>query len=562
MCWQSITPATRRWGVPLLVAFVALPLGCGGGGGNGGSTNPTRGTLRLRVTWPDQTRAIPTAANSLRIVTSANGTQVDSRVISRTKTTGYTEEVVLSNLPFQSYSAVMTAFQNAGGDGAVLGTGTATTNLTSQSANQNVNLSASINSPIDHLVVTGGKFGNPIGTPIALAVSAVNAENQVIPTLPTQFSWASSDVAAATINSSSGVINGTQVKPVTFTVTDRDSNKNASVTLQMGSPVVITAGIEGTESELPLKVNEPTDSLLTLLTAKTGASAVFNYVGNAAANAYTLVTLQGKKVTLTAPQTFGAITFAGWKQNGAIITNNPSIEVDPTTLAATTVFAAYTARPFDPTNGYMPNYLGEKDTTFSPAKNNQIVRWNVTSTKVAFVTADNFTQDLKNLAVQGFDWWKRASGGTLNYTLLADNDTANADVVVCFTSDPFSANCRPDKFQEGLVPADRNGTMGRTFFMTADDDADAASVVGFGKRVIHVYATDVAAIKAVSAHELGHAYGFNGHSESQDDLMFPVGDEAFVSGRDINTILTIHERSRKVPGRAQSAGKTHAQSIN
>ncbi|GAB4468460.1 MAG: hypothetical protein OHK0029_40840 [Armatimonadaceae bacterium] len=526
--------------------------GCGGGGGGGGNTNPTRGTLRLQVAWPDRTRALPTAADSLRIVTESlgeGGTQIDNRVINRTQNTAYTQEVTLTDVPLQRYRATMTAFQGANGTGTNLGSGNTEVELSTENPSPTVSLSANIVSKINRLQVTGGKVGNPINVPIPLTVTALDTSGAVVPTLPVQFSWLSSNPAGATVNNQ-GQVTGSIVAGITVTVTDRDSGKTGTRDLQLGCPLVLDVRMAGTGNELPFRVNEPDDSLNTVRTVKTGGGAFFFYIGNPAANTFTAVTLNGNQVTLTAPATYGDAVFSGWTQNGAPFAASASVTVDPTEVNSLALTANYTARTAGP-NGYTPNYLNENDIASVPPQPNRVVNWGTAIPKVTFMTEDNYTPERRAAAVEGLDWWKRATAGKITYQQLPDNDFANADIIVCLTSNPASPASRPDRFQVGLSPANVGNLAGLTYFLVTD--GTGGSLDGFGKRVIHLYRTETAAIRAGAAHEFAHALGFNGHSESADDLMHPIGDEAFPSGRDVNTMLTIWETGRKAPTRRQSS---------
>ena len=316
-----------------LLAIALASLGCGGGGG--GTTTPpapTSGSLTLSVPWPDRTRNVPLGANSLAITvtTPGNTTPVFSRLLARSaQDTAYTDQVSIPNLTFGSYQANVTAFSDTAGAGTVLGAATVPFTLSASNLSPTVGLDTAINSVVAQVRLTGGSVGNPLFTAFPLSAVLLSSSGNVLTAVPHQITWSSSDPANVAVDAN-GNVTANVVKQATITATDRDSGRSASLPLQLGCPLTLTVGLLGTSSELPVYSSQPDDAEGTVRTVKNSTPATFAWVGDAAANRYTLVTLKGNPVVLTAPDTYGDAAFTGWTINGTPFSSSASVTIDPT----------------------------------------------------------------------------------------------------------------------------------------------------------------------------------------------------------------------------------------
>jgi predicted Zn-dependent protease len=259
----------------------------------------------------------------------------------------------------------------------------------------------------------------------------------------------------------------------------------------------------------------------------------------------------GYPVTIKANATQGSFAFQGWKVNGQVVWSAPTFTIDPKNppagapsldtdpYPALNIVAAYGPRTV--TGGdYTPNYLNGSEV-------NHIVQWNLSQIRVTFSTAGQFTEDKKNQAIAGLNLWKRTIGNNNLFTVVANNDIANSDVIIAFPTDPNATDTHPG--QPGWVAGYNIGDNiakkteslgGLTMWGINSSNAD----IGISHRLIHVYNSASDSIGPVSAHEFGHALGLDGHSNQGGDIMATsVNSNSFPVERDVNTALTLLNRS-------------------
>jgi alpha-tubulin suppressor-like RCC1 family protein len=98
----------------LLFLFCILLCGCGGN--NSTNSNANTGGMTVSVLWPDRSRLIPLASNSIRFSVSNNGSLVASQLLTRPATGGQTTAIV-ANLPIGNLVASAAAYPQADGTG-------------------------------------------------------------------------------------------------------------------------------------------------------------------------------------------------------------------------------------------------------------------------------------------------------------------------------------------------------------------------------------------------------------------------------------------------------------
>ena len=99
--------------VCMTALYAALLAGCGGGTGvNQGAGLATTGRAVFTIRWPQRTRLIPDAANSILVSVNQDSTQVGQKLLPR-PATGNTTTVTFDPLPVGTLSVTATAFPNA-----------------------------------------------------------------------------------------------------------------------------------------------------------------------------------------------------------------------------------------------------------------------------------------------------------------------------------------------------------------------------------------------------------------------------------------------------------------
>src|SRR5204862_401741 len=125
---------------------MAVLMGCGG---QGGQQQPT-GRAVFTIIWPNDSRLIPAASNSIKVVIKRGAAVSATQTLAR-PVGGGPANVTFDTLPVDTLSATATAYPQANGTGVAQAT--ATVPLVIQ-ANQTTNFSLTMASTIDHLEVS------------------------------------------------------------------------------------------------------------------------------------------------------------------------------------------------------------------------------------------------------------------------------------------------------------------------------------------------------------------------------------------------------------------------
>jgi hypothetical protein len=129
----------------LLVSL--LLVGCGGGSP---SSHGTAGRATFNILWPNRSRLIPAASNSIRINIKRGATVTTTRLVPR-PAEGGTSTVTFDSLPVGTLTAIAAAYPQADGSGTVQAQGTLPVNVQD---GLNINFSLTMDSTIDHIEVT------------------------------------------------------------------------------------------------------------------------------------------------------------------------------------------------------------------------------------------------------------------------------------------------------------------------------------------------------------------------------------------------------------------------
>lgn len=217
----------------LLTLITALCLsGCGGGS----ISNIAKATGRAVVTivWPDRSRLIPAAANSISIKINEGATTIAQKIVAR-PSSGNSSTVTFDSLPSGSYSAVATAFPNADGSGTAQATGTVPLTLT---VGQTTAFTITMASTVDHIELSAAKNTVVSGGTLQVAVTAKDAAGSVVLLAPGKLQWASSNTGSASVNGS-GLVTGAATGNADISVSDTESGKSAKISLTVTVPGAI-----------------------------------------------------------------------------------------------------------------------------------------------------------------------------------------------------------------------------------------------------------------------------------------------------------------------------------
>jgi DNA-binding beta-propeller fold protein YncE len=210
-------------------AGIVLLSGCGGGGG--GSSRA--GTLILTVKWPQNSRLIPFASNSIvaTLLQGTGPTQLGSNTLPKPTGGATSTNVAFNNLEPGSVTLSAVAHPNANGSGTAQASGSVPATIVS---GQTTNVTVTMATTIDHLLITPANPSVAAGSTLQLTMTAYNAQNEVVLTSAQTVNWSSATPSKATI-SGSGNVTGVAAGSSQITVTETESGKTANTTVTVTS---------------------------------------------------------------------------------------------------------------------------------------------------------------------------------------------------------------------------------------------------------------------------------------------------------------------------------------
>lgn len=223
----------KRTGLGALAVACALigavAVGCGGSGGGGGSSTKT-GSASLTITWPERTRLIPAASNSITASFYRAGTLVSTKTVAR-PTSGNTSTVSFTDLPATNLTLTASAYPNEDG------TGTAQASATTQvavEADETKSVSLTMASTINTISITPSTATIAIGTTQALTATAYDTSDATVLMSTSATTWTSSSETVATVDAN-GVVTALAVGTTNITFTDTESGKTATAVIKVGT---------------------------------------------------------------------------------------------------------------------------------------------------------------------------------------------------------------------------------------------------------------------------------------------------------------------------------------
>lgn len=209
-----------------------LLTGCAGGNRSGTAGGPEaadRGRATLTVQWPERSRLIPFAANSIRVeIKNSQGTTVGTQTLAR-PASGGSASATFNLLPVGNLTILATA--NPSTDGTGVAQARATAPLVIQ-AGQTTPFGLTLASTIERIEVNPSTALNlTVGATQTVTATPKDAQGNTVLTQPQTIQWSSGNNAVATVNGSqvSAVAAGT----TQITCRETESNRTASITVNV-----------------------------------------------------------------------------------------------------------------------------------------------------------------------------------------------------------------------------------------------------------------------------------------------------------------------------------------
>jgi hypothetical protein len=390
------------------------------------------------------------------------------------------------------------------------------------------------------------------GAQTSYTVKAFDGNNQEITVDQSKVTW--DRTAGTSLNPTAGGNAFSQNLGLT-TIRARVNGLEGRKVVRVGFPLQVAVTAQGITPETGFRLQAKTfdgqfqvvDNIID--EANFGGSLApvsFKWVGSQ--GFFTPTTYDGHLITIKANPTQGDFQFLRWTVGGQQVSTDPNLIIDPKNPPAGA--PSLDTDPYPTLNlvaVYGPRTVVSGEYTPNYVANFHRVQWNLSQTRVTFSTAGQYSEDKKAKAIAGLDLWKRTTGNNNLFTVIANNDIANADVIIAFPTSPNSAETHPG--QPGWVTgynlsddleSKKEGLGGLTMWGIDAGNPDT----GVSHRLIHLYGSANASITPVTAHEFGHALGIDGHSGNPEDIMAPsVGPNAFPLERDVNTAMTLVSRA-------------------
>ncbi len=233
-------PGHPVWGGPGLFAagMAALLLfpGCGGSGGGGSA--PATAQMVFRVVFPESTRLIPLASNSVVISVLVGGGEIARALVPR-PAQGGAATATLNGVPVGNVTINAAAFPNADGTGVAQAAASLPFLVRAGVVNS---VDLTMVSTIDHLEVAPA---NPVlssGDTLLLTMTAKDKGGAVVLVSPAVVSWQSANTGIVGVDNT-GKVTAALAGATSVSVTDSESGKTGATTVTV---------------KLAVKVNPPT----------------------------------------------------------------------------------------------------------------------------------------------------------------------------------------------------------------------------------------------------------------------------------------------------------------
>ena len=225
----------------LTALFAASLAGCGGSGGASGvGASVGRGAATLSITWPERSRLIPVASNSITVAfLNSSNLNVGQKTVAR-PTSGNSTTVSFTGLPAGTLNLRAQAYPTTDGTGTAQASASKSVVITS---GQTTAAAITMASTIETLAISPSAPTVATGATVALVPAALNSSGAAILVSSGTLVYSSSDATVATV-SSGGIVTGVAAGTATITLKETESGKSATVT------VTVTANAGGSIVDL------------------------------------------------------------------------------------------------------------------------------------------------------------------------------------------------------------------------------------------------------------------------------------------------------------------------
>ena len=214
----------NRLAAHILAVVLSIPVLAGCGGSQ--SSSPQTGRVAFTVVWPERSRLIPAAANSIKVTLTDSTGAVLTRVMARPAQGGQST-AAFDTLPLGNATAEAVAFPNTDGTGVPQAQASAIVTVV---ANTTTPLTLTMASTIDRMEISPSTPTVVAGQRIQLTPTARDAAGRIVLISPAMLGWQSSNQTIATVDGS-GLVTGAAAGDVQVTVTETESGKRSSVTV-------------------------------------------------------------------------------------------------------------------------------------------------------------------------------------------------------------------------------------------------------------------------------------------------------------------------------------------
>ncbi|MBS1725989.1 MAG: Ig-like domain-containing protein [Armatimonadetes bacterium] len=200
-------------------ALVATLSGCAGSSSSASAT----GQATMTITWPDQSRLIPEASNSINVSLWQGTTVIASKTVAR-PTSSSQSTLSFTGLPSGTLTLVAQAFPSTDGSGVAQASATQSVTIT---AGSTTSVTVTMASTITTLSVSPSTVSLDPGYTQSLTATAFDSTGATVLISASTLTWASSDTSVATVDSL-GVVTAVASGSATITATETESGKTAT----------------------------------------------------------------------------------------------------------------------------------------------------------------------------------------------------------------------------------------------------------------------------------------------------------------------------------------------